>query len=139
MQPNFNLMLGLKWRVAVCQAEALKALSEGQYGSRPRRSAMDPVMLEEFQFEISRLSRRMPLQTNYDTMACYDRIIPNVAMIVSQKYGVHPKVTQANAKTLQYARYKVKTDLGISETSYSHGDDDPIYGIGQGSGKASMG
>ena len=109
---DFNLMLGLKWRVAVYQAEALKALNEGQYGSWPRRSAVDPVMLEEFQFEISRLSRLMLLQTNYDAMACYDRIIPKLAVIVSQKYGVHPKVTQANAKTLQYARYKVKTDLG---------------------------
>jgi hypothetical protein len=31
-EADYNLMLGLKWRVAVYQAEALKALNEGQYG-----------------------------------------------------------------------------------------------------------
>ena len=87
---DYNLMLGLKWRVAVYQAETLKALNEGQYGSRPRRNAVDPAMLEELQFEIARLSRRMLIQTNYDAMACYDRIIPNLAMVASQKFGVHP-------------------------------------------------
>jgi hypothetical protein len=101
---------------------------------------VDPVMLEELQFEIARLSRRMLIQTNYDAiMACYDRIIPNLAMVASQKFGVHPKVTQSNARTLQDAKYKVRTDLGVAETSYSHNEDDPLFGIGQGAGNASMG
>jgi hypothetical protein len=52
-EADFNLMLGVKWRVAPYQAEALKQLNEGQYGSRPRRNAIDPVMIEELQFEIS--------------------------------------------------------------------------------------
>ena len=137
-EADFNLMLGLKWRVAVYQAEALKMLNDGQYGSRPRRNAIDPVMIEELQLEISRLLRRMLIQTNYDAMACYDRIIPNLAMLVSQKFGVHPNVTATNARTLQAAKYKVKTDQGISDTSYSHTDEHPNYGIGQGSGNASM-
>ena len=54
---DYNMVLGLKWRMALYQAEALKELNEGQYGSRPERNAIDPVMLEELQFEISRLSR----------------------------------------------------------------------------------
>ena len=74
-EADLNLMLGLKWRVALYQAEALKILNDGQYGSRPRRNAVDPVMIEELQFEISRISRRMFLQTNYNATACYDRII----------------------------------------------------------------
>ena len=53
---SFNLMLGLKWRIALYQSEALKQLNEGQYCSRPRRNAIDPVMIEEVQFEISRAS-----------------------------------------------------------------------------------
>ena len=59
-------------------------------------------------------------------------------MLVSQRFGVHSKVTQSNARTLQNAKYRVRTDLGISETSYSHSEDDPIYGTGQGSGNSSQ-
>jgi hypothetical protein len=32
-------------------------------------------------------------------MACYDRIVPNLGMVVSQKYGVPASVTLANATT----------------------------------------
>ena len=94
-------------------------------------------MIEETQLEISRLSRRMFIQVNYDATACYDRIIPNLAMLASQKFGVHPMVTKCNAMTLQKAKYKVRTELGISEESYSHCHEDPIYGIGQGAGNSS--
>lgn len=52
--------------VALYQAETLKQLNEGQYGSRPQWNAIDPVMIEEFQFAISWLSRRTFLQTNYN-------------------------------------------------------------------------
>ena len=137
-EADYNLVLGLKWRMALHQAEALKALNEGHYGSRPKRNAVDPVMLEELQLEISRISRRMLIQTNYDAASCYDRIIPNLAMLASQKYGVHPNVTQMNAKTLESAKYHVRTELGLSDTSFSHSPESPIYGTGQGSGNSSM-
>ena len=50
-------MLGIKRRIALYQAEALRELNDGQYGSRPRRNALDLVLIEELQFEISRASR----------------------------------------------------------------------------------
>lgn len=48
-EADFNLALGIKWRMAMYQAEALKVLNDGQYGSRPRRNATDPVFIEELQ------------------------------------------------------------------------------------------
>ena len=36
------------------------------------------------------------------------------------------------------ARYHIRTELGLSETSYSHSNEMPIYGTGQGSGKSPM-
>jgi hypothetical protein len=137
-EADFNLILGLKWRLALYQAEALKQLNDGQYGSRPRRNAVDPVMIEELQFEISRISRRMFLQTNYDATACYDRIIPNLAMVTSRKFGVHERTTNTNASTLHTAKYKIRTELGLSATHYSHQPEAPIYGTGQGSGNSPM-
>jgi hypothetical protein len=137
-EADYNLVLGLKWRVALYQAEALKQLNDGQYGSRPKRNAIDPVMIEELQFEISRASRRMLIQTNYDATACYDRIIPNLAAAASQRFGVPKLATLMNTRTLRDAQYHIRTELGLSTTSYTHHQDMPIYGTGQGSGNSPM-
>ena len=137
-EADYNLMLGLKWRMALYQSEALQQLNAGQYGSRPRRNAIDPVMLEELQFEISRLSRKTFLQTNYDATACYDRIIPNLATLASRRFGVDQQVALTNARTLEQARYFIRTEMGLSPTSYTHSASFPIYGTGQGSGNSPM-
>ena len=132
-EADFNLALGVKWRTAMQQAEEAGALNDGQYGSRSNRSATDPVLIEELQCEISRATRKPVVLTNYDATACYDRIIPNLGMLVSQKFGVHPKVTESNADTLEQAEYRVRTELGLAPTGYRHDSSFPIYGTGQGS------
>jgi hypothetical protein len=137
-EADYNLILGLKWRAAMYLSETRKTLHDGQFGSRPRRNAIDPVMLEELQFEISRASRKMLIQTNYDAMACYDRIVPNLAMIASRKYGVNEQVTKLNEETLHNAAYHIRTETGLSPISYSHSPQFPIYGTGQGSGNSPM-
>ncbi len=135
---DYNLMLGIKWRKGLYQAETLRELNDGQFGSRPRCNAVDPVFIEEMQFEISRASRKMLVQTNYDTTSCYDRIIPNLAMIVSRKFWVPKLTTQSNSKTLEHAEYWIRTELGVAATGYTHSQEYPIYGTGQGSGNSPM-
>ena len=128
------MALGIRWRSAVHQAEDLQCLNDGQYGSRPRRSAVDPVILEEVQYEISRATRTSLAITSYDAMVCYDRIVPSVAMLASRKYGVAPMVTRMNAETLRAAKYRLKTETGMADKGYTHEDEvHPIYGTGQGS------
>ena len=85
------------------RAETLHLLHNGQFGSRPLRSAIDPVFVEELQFELSRLTRKTVAQTNYDATACYDRIIPNLATLASRRFGVPNEVTASNARTLEHA------------------------------------
>jgi hypothetical protein len=137
-EADYNLAMGLKWKAAMDLSEAGKSLNSGQYGSRPSRGAHDPVFIEEFQLEISRASRKTLLQTNYDATSCYDRIIPNLAALVSQKYGVPLPAVMVNVKTLQSAQYKLKTELGLSDQWYTHSNEHPIYGTGQGSGNSPM-
>jgi hypothetical protein len=42
-EADYNLILGLKWREMMHAAEDESLLNDGQYGSRPNRSAHDPV------------------------------------------------------------------------------------------------
>ncbi|KAI2493074.1 hypothetical protein MHU86_21458 [Fragilaria crotonensis] len=135
-EADYNLMLGLKWRSALLQAEALAQLNSGQFGSRPKHNATDPVFVEELQLELSRITRKTLALTNYDATACYDRIIPNFAMTASRKFGVSATVSHSNARTLEQTDYRIRTDVGLATEGYQHSEDYPIYGTGQGSGNS---
>jgi hypothetical protein len=136
---DYNLAMGLKWKEAMTLSEHETNLNSGQYGSRPSRGgAHDPVFIEEFQLEISRASRKTLLQINYDASSCSDQIIPNLAALVSQKYGVPQPAVITNVRTLEAAQYKLKTDLSVSEQWYQHNAEFPIYGTGQRSGNSPM-
>ena len=135
-EADYNLALGIKWRSALFRAEAKQQLNPGQYGSRPKCTALEPVLVEEMQYEIARATRQPLALTNYDAASCYDRIVPSLAMLISKKYGVPPTVTTANALTLELAKYRIRTDLGLASEGYTHSPETPIYGTGQGSGNS---
>ena len=118
--------------VSVRSAEATQRWS---IRIKAAQNAVNPVMIKELQFEISRLSRWMFLQTNYDASACYDRIIPNLAMVVSRRIGV-PKTA-----TIKWSHIKtgnISSPDGVRTLSILnwHSPDMPIYGTGQGSGNS---
>ena len=95
-EADYNLALSIKWRTATQHAEDHNLLNVGQYGSRSGKRATDPVLIEELQYEISRATRKPLLLTHYDATACYDRIVPNLGMIVSRKFGVPAEVADPN-------------------------------------------
>ena len=99
-EADYNLAMGLKWRQALYEAEECRVMHDGQYGSRPLRMAGDPVLIEQLQLDISTtVTRKTLILTNYDATSCYDRIVPNLAMIVSRKFGVAESVANSNART----------------------------------------
>ena len=133
-EADYNLSLGVTWQAAMHhQVEDLQLLNYGQFGSHPNCSASDSVFIEEMQLEISRATWQPLILTNYDTTACYDRIVTNLGMTISQKYGVRASVTLANAMTLEKATFHVRLEMGLAPTGYSHETDHPIYCTGQGS------
>jgi hypothetical protein len=99
---------------------------------------MDPVLIEERQLEISRASRKTMVQTYYDAMSCYDQIVPNLAMLVSRKFGVSQQTTITNATNLENAQYHIRMEMGVAENGYVHRPEWPMYGTGQGSGNSPM-
>ena len=133
---DYNLLLAVKWREALHHAEDNKLLNDGLYGSRPGRTAQDPVLLENLQNEIYRMSMKSGINFDLDATSCYDRIMVNVASICSRRVGMHKSIVFVNALTLERAQYYLKTNLGVSETSYTHCSELPIYGTGQGSGNS---
>jgi hypothetical protein len=68
-----------------------------------------------------------------DATSCFDRIIPSVSSIIARSYSLHKNVAKLQGDMLQQAVYRIKTQLGISNASYSHTDANPVFGTGQGS------
>jgi hypothetical protein len=84
-------------------------------------------------YDISFASRRSLFIFDNDASSCYDRIIINLASLISRKYGLNRLVVLVHAKTLQQAQFHLRTKEGISSLSYSHCLQFPIHGSGQGS------
>ncbi len=133
---DYNLLLGMQWREMIYNSETLGTLNEGQFGSRPGHRASDVTMIEEMKNEISRASRKSIINFDKDATSCYDRILAALASLASRKHGVQRTVVMVNAKTLEEAKFKIKTMLGVTEEFYQHCELFPIYGTGQGSGNS---
>jgi hypothetical protein len=137
-EADYNLILGVKWRQLMRHAESNQTLNDGQYGSRSGREATGLNLLEVLKNEISHCSRKPLLNLDNDASSCYDRIIVYLSSLINRKYGQHRQIVVVNTSILKQAKYKLKTELRISETSYSHSTIFPLHGTGQGSGNSPM-
>ena len=132
-EADYNFILGVKWRQMLYDSDKAEVLHRGQFGGRPGCEALTPVFMEELKNEISHASRKSLINFDNDAASCYDRIIPALASLIGRKHGIHQNVIYVNARTLQEAKYKLKTLLGISDEFYQNCTAYPIYGTGQGS------
>ena len=77
------MLIAIKWRQAIHNAEDKYLLNEGLYGSRPGRSAHDPALLKVLQHEIYRMSMKSGVNFDLDATSCYDRILVSLAALCS--------------------------------------------------------
>jgi hypothetical protein len=133
-EADYNWLLGMIFgRRMVHGAEKQNHLHEGQWGSRPGRSAHDALLHKILTYEIARLTRT-PLATfDNDAKSCYDRIVMSFALMLCQKHGVPQSMCMMAAMSLLAAEYSIKTKYGVSTGTYSSTDDHPTHGPGQGS------
>ncbi len=68
-----------------------------------------------------------------DATSCYDRIIIALANLVARRFGLPEEICRLHGVTLEQMRYHISTAIGISEESYKHSNESPVYGTGQGS------
>jgi len=135
-EADFNLLLAIKWRQLLHSANHRNLINPGLYGGRPGCEAQSLTLLEELKYDISYTTRRTLFNFDNDATSCYDRIIVSLASLINRKYGLHRKIVLIHAKTLQEARFHLRTSLGYSKNFYSHTIEFPIHGSGQGSGNS---
>jgi hypothetical protein len=117
----------------VWHAHDLDKINKGQAGSQPGRNAIDMVNQKEMKYLYATLTRTGLATMDNNAKSCYDRITCNLAMMVSQYYGVSKEAASTQAETLQKMLYRIRTAIGDSKNSYSHSTTTPIHRTGQGS------
>jgi hypothetical protein len=133
-EADYNLFLKIVWaRKLVWHAHDSNALNDSQTGSRPGRRSIDTVVNKEMKYLYSRLTRTPMATMDNDATSCYDRIIVNLAMLISKYFGMPNQMCKVQAATLENMQYKLRTALGDSTKCYSHSATTPVHGTGQGS------
>jgi hypothetical protein len=85
---DYNLLLKIIWaRILVWNAHDAGKLNDGQAGSRPGQTAIEVVVQK--------------VRNGNNAKSCYDRIICNLTMIISQYYGLSSNITKRQATTLK--------------------------------------
>ena len=135
-EADYNLILGVKWRQVLQHTCASQHINDGCYGSQPGKEATDAVVIRELEYELSRPTRKPSIHFDNDATSCYDRIPCFLANLASRKYGMHRKVCIVQGRTLEEAKYFLKTKLGVSDDFIQHCEAHPIFGTGQGSGNS---
>ena len=134
-EADYNLFLKtVRGSRLVRHATSMNLLNDGQHGSVPGRTTLDPIMLNQLTTDMCRI-----LKTNYarfdnDASACFDRIIVALGMLAARRCGMPESSIRSHAKALEFMKYTDRTVYGISEANYHGTPFAPMFGTGQGSG-----
>lgn len=133
-EADYNLLLKILWaRRLVWHSHTHNQLHEAQAGSRPHHRCSDVVLRKEMNYQYSKFTRTNLATVDNDAKACYDRILCNLAMIISQHFGMSNRACKTHSKTLKAMLFTIRTNGGDSDRFYCHTEDTPIHGSGQGS------
>jgi hypothetical protein len=133
-EADYNIILKIIWaRKLVWHVHDNNRLNEGQAGSRPGFNAIDVGIQKEMKYLHRRLTKTHLATMDNNAKSCYDRIICNLAMIISQYYGVSHNMALLQATTLKKMNFWLKTALGDYTRTYQHSLATPIHRTGQGS------
>ena len=116
------------------EVERLNLITEEQYGGRSRRQALMVVVNKIMYYSITNQTLIPAAYMDDDARACYDRIIPSVAALESQKWGIRNDTANLTTKIIQHQKFHIRTNNGISREYYKYEDNKPIFGTGQGLG-----
>ena len=121
-------------RRMMSHAEKCGEISDDQYGGRKQRQATSVILNKCMYYAISKQTLKTAAYMDDDAKACYDRVIPQLSEIESQKWGLTYKAANLATRIIQSQRFYVRTGFGVSDTYYSYEKSNPIFGVGQGLG-----
>ena len=115
-------------------AEQNNVLRHEQFGSRLFKSAIDIAWKKVLTYKDARLTKTDLATFENDASSCYDRVIPEVALLACRRIGLPPECCTLLYKALGHMRYHISKAHGIDQAPIVGSDNSRIFGTGQGSG-----
>ncbi len=115
------------------QMEDTGVIPEMQYGSRPGKLCVSPVLNKQLTHDIIRQTKQTAAIIENDAVGCYDRLVNPLVLLSMRRMGVPESPAQCIALTWSGTSHSIKTQYGISKVSYTNNPTTPLFGPGQGS------
>ena len=108
-ESDVNAIFGILWgRRLMFQAEKFQVLSDAQHGSRKGRSTDTLLIIKHLTYSLWRVTQTNGMSFDNDARACYDRIVMNLANLITQHIGLPPHVCNWYEKFLTTAKYHIQ-------------------------------
>lgn len=134
IEAYYNLATKILWaRRLMKRAEQI---SDSNWGSRKSRSAQDAATVKSLHYGLAHLTLHKYATMENDAKSCYDRMFPNLFMLLSRSFGIKKSVCQSVGKTFERTRHHVTTKGGVSKRTFGYTKDKPIFGSWQGATKS---
>jgi hypothetical protein len=104
-----------------------------QYGSRPGKLCITPVLNKQLTHNIIIQTKRTAAIIENDAVGCYDRLMNPLLLLAMRWLGVPESLAKTLAYTWSQTSHSIKTAYGISKVNYQNTPNLPLFGPGQGS------
>jgi hypothetical protein len=129
LEADYNLALKqIFGRRLLQNCEQHGALGDIQDGFRKGRSMIRTLLHNEIVNDYNKRLRINNFVGMTDISGCFDRIVVPVISLLNIKNGCPDKAVEMHSRTLESAKYHLKTKQGISSNFYSHSISTPVHG-----------
>jgi hypothetical protein len=130
LEADYNLTLKTIFRQRLMKnCEKHGTLGDLQDGFKKGRSTTRTLLHNEIFNDFNKWMRIDNYVGMTDISGCFDRILPSIVSLLNRKNGCPTEAIRMHAKTLEQAKYHLKTQHGISDDFYSN-NTTPVYGTG---------
>jgi hypothetical protein len=113
--------------------EDLNLIPDMQYGSRPGKLCISPVLNKQLTHDIIRQMKQTAAIIENDAVGCYDRLMNPLLLLAMRWLGVPESLARSIALTWSNTTHSIKTHFGVSTITNSNTPTTPLFGPGQGS------
>ena len=112
------------------------ALTPLNFGGRPGCRVHSALLLKTLSYDFIRYTRLNAIIFNNDAKACFDRIIPSIGLMATERLGMPPTATASMLAIIKGLKFHIQTAHGISSGFFKSTLAVLILGVLQGSGAA---
>ena len=137
LEADMNFAFRLLWgKRLVHHALAQNALTPLNFGGRPGCRVHSALLSKTLSYDCIRYTRLNAIIFNNDAKACFDRIIPSIGLMATERLGMPPTASACMLATIQGMKFFICTAHGVSPGFFTSTLSALILGVLQGSGAA---